>query len=76
MSIKKNQPANAENATPGMVRGCMDGSQAPQSSQAEWVHTDNVGNGVSGRVRPDEIHRVDRYRRHTGPFCWKISFFP
>lgn len=48
----------------------------PQSSQAEWVHADNVGNGVSGRVRPDEIHRADRYRRHTGPFCWKISFFP
>lgn len=45
-------------------------------SQAELVHTDNVGNGVSGRVRPDETHHTDRYHGHTGPFCWKISFFP
>lgn len=50
--------------------------QASQSSQAESAHTDNVGNGVSGRVRPDETHHTDRYHRHTGPFCCKISFFP
>lgn len=56
--------------------GCSSPGSPLQSSQAESAHADNVGNGVSGRVRPDETHHTDRYRRHTGPFCRKISFFP
>lgn len=39
--------------------------RASQSSQAESVQTDNVGNGVSGRVGPDETRHTDRYHRQA-----------